>query len=201
MGNRKILDARAKKRVVKALLNAFADTAPPEWDKMVYPEGLHYDDVLDLRDRLCGMDWRQMGSISDSVERHRDRPTGMHWRQIGRNSDSVERHRNDEFSFLTTCAMRYYLPGYLLACLKDPFAADELMDRVVDMLSQCTQGRSVRTVESGRHDLAEMISSMTPAQTHAVAMFVVFVFQNHPEYSENADESLEYWQKVERASR
>ena len=194
-----MLGAGAKKRVVKALLNAFADTAPPEWDKIVYPEGLHYDDVLDLRDRLTGLDWRQMSYDSESVVRP-ERPAGLDWRQLGRNSDSVEIHRNDEFSFLTTSAMRYYLPGYLLACLKDPFAADVLMDRVMDMLSQCAQDRSVRTAASGGHDLAEMISSMTPDQIHAIAMFVDFVFQYHPEDSENADEILEYWHKVKQTS-
>ena len=166
--------ARNKKEVVKALTDAFADTKPPEADKIVYSEGLGYYDVLDLRDRLAGVEWQQ----------------------ICRDSNSIEKHRNDEFSFLNISAMRYYLPGYLVACLEDPYGADVLLDRVTDLVLQHTKYGAKDTVK--KPDIEEIISSMTTGQIQAIAAFVEFEVTSFPEYSENVSEILEYWDKATR---
>ena len=135
--------------LIKRIISAFSGTTKPAANDIVYSGGLKYHDVEELLERLEGKEWHDLAA----------------------STETIEYHRNDEFEFLTEAAMRYYLPGYIVACLRDPGAADVLVDHVMDLLAP----RSERDVKRGGgvHDVEALLEPMTSAQVKVIGEFLL----------------------------
>lgn len=149
-------DRRAQS-LIRRFKRAFSGTARPPDEEVVYPGGLKYLDVEELLERLEGKEWRDLAATTEAIERH----------------------RNDEFEFLTEAAMRYYLPGYIVACLRDPYGADVLVDHVMGLLEP--PGEPDAEGGSKIHDVEALLAPMTSAQVEAIAEFVLGEIENKAE--------------------
>lgn len=129
------------------------------------------------------------------IEEMYERLRNLDWQQIPLN---IEQHRHDLLHCLTPDACRYFLPGYMIACISDPEEADVLWYRVnwrlapIDILGQHVDGTG---------PLGRLINGMTPEQREAVYAYLSFEYCKCDEIERRSIESpYKFWKNLVRRS-
>ena len=163
-----------KAAVIQRIHRAFAGTVRPSSDNIII--GNPYDDMEseELYEKVKDLNWVEI-------------PSNVAW------------HRPDILSFLTPDALRYFLPGYIIACISDPEEAYMLLDRVIwelapiDILGQRVDGTG---------PLGRLINGMTPEQREAVYAYLSFKYRNAADEIDRQDieSPYKFWKNLVRRS-
>ena len=165
----------SKAELIQRIHRAFTGTVRPNSDDIII--GNPYDDIEseELYEKLKDLNWVEI-------------PSNVAW------------HRPDQLSFLTPDALRYFLPGYIIACIDDPDEADVLWDNVVWELipPPDTNGERFK-YPKGR--FARLVLGMTAEQREAVYEYVRFDYCESDEITrQRIEPALQYWRNFVRQS-
>ncbi len=164
----------SKAELIRRIRRAFAGTVRPNSNDIII--GNPYDDMEseELYEKLKDLNWVKI-------------PSNVAW------------HRPDLLSYLTPDALRYFLPGYIIACIDDPDEADVLSDRVlwelapIDVLGQRVDGTG---------PLGRLINGMTREQHEAVYAYLSFEYRNAVDEIDRQDieSPYKFWKNLVRQS-
>ena len=163
--------AENKAALIQRIHLAFAGTVRPSSDNII--DGNPCDDMEseELYEKLKDLNWVEIPS-------------------------NVARYRNGPLLYLTPDALRYFLPGYMIACISDPDEADVLWYSVIWELipPSGTDGRHFDEESRGR--FARFVSGMTREQREAVCEYVKFDYRGSDEITRELikiEIALEFW--------
>ena len=155
-------------QLIETIRRAFADCPQPT-DQNIVP-GDPYDDweAVNVYKAYRGATWQD---IVSNLEHFRFEPVG----------------------FLTTDARRYFLQGYMIACICDAEEADVLCDGILYELTPPQPGD--RSFEFWKSDFDNLTNPMTRAQREAVLEYLRYDYAGSDKYGrEKIAPLVEFWE-------
>lgn len=157
--------------IIAEIEAAFRDTARPSRSNIVSDSSGKHLECNQIQKRFENRDW------SDIV-------------------DNPNKHESSDLSFMTPLAMKYYLPGYMIACVEKSRTAVKM---TLSLERRLTPPEYIRA--SGSQYFEELVKILTRDQYKAISNFLRFLVKWHPEYYSDDDKiysAISYWDALTR---
>lgn len=150
--------------LIRSIETAFGTSSRPEKLEIVREDSLNHVETNCLRTKLFNKNWIDI-------------------------CDDPNSHHGDDLAFISPDALSYFLPGYMILCVRYFEEMDILVDNLVDRLSPVKNSGYADIV------LQKLISEISEDQSKSIVEFLKFVQERwSADFKEGVNDAIDYWQ-------